>query len=90
MVNGPDIAPAQLRAARAWLGWSQDELALKSGVSKHSIARYEQGRSIAYDDTLAKLKSALEAAGINFHFDGATKGISAGPLDNGVQVRLPK
>ncbi|WP_048757802.1 helix-turn-helix domain-containing protein [Afipia felis] len=77
MVNEADITPAQLRAARAWCGWSQDELALKSGVSKHSIARYEQGRSIAYDDTLAKLKSALEVAGIRFHFDGARKGISA-------------
>ncbi|WP_309943217.1 helix-turn-helix domain-containing protein [Tardiphaga robiniae] len=90
MVNGPDIVPAQLRAARAWLGWSQDELALKSGISKHSIARYEQGRSIAYDDTLAKLKGALEAAGINFHFDGATKGISTSQLDSRAQVRLPK
>jgi transcriptional regulator with XRE-family HTH domain len=90
MVNGPDIVPSQLRAARAWLGWSQDELALKSGVSKHSIARYEQGRSIAYDNTLAKLKSTLEAAGINFHFDGATKGISAGQLESRAQVRSPK
>lgn len=77
MVNEADIAPTQLRAARAWVGWSQDELSLKSGVSKHSIARYEQGRSIPYDGTLAKLKSALEAAGIRFHFDGARKGISA-------------
>lgn len=77
MVNDADIAPTQLRAARAWLGWSQDKLAIESGVSKHSIARYEQGRSVAYDDTLAKLKSALEAAGIRFHFDGARKGISA-------------
>lgn len=76
MVNGPDIVPAQLRAARAWLGWSQDELAIKSGVSKHTIARYEQERSVAYDGTLAKLKSTLEAAGIRFHFDGARKGIS--------------
>jgi len=77
MVNDADILPAQLRAARAWLGWSQEELAVKSGVSKHSIARYEQGRSLAYDGTLAKLKSVLEAAGIRFHFDGATRGISA-------------
>lgn len=76
MVNGPDIAPAQLRAARAWLGWSQDELAIKSGVSKHSIARYERGRSVAYDNTLARLRGALEAAGIHFHFDGPMKGIS--------------
>lgn len=77
MVNDADIAPTQLRAARAWLGWSQDELAIKSGVSKHSIARYEQGRSLAYDGTLAKLKSTLEAAGIRFHYDGRRKGISA-------------
>jgi transcriptional regulator with XRE-family HTH domain len=77
MVNASDILPAQLRAARGWLGWSQEELAAKSGVSKHSIARYEQGRSIAYDGTLAKLRTTLEAAGISFIFDGATKGISA-------------
>jgi transcriptional regulator with XRE-family HTH domain len=77
MVNVADIAPAQLRAARAWLVWSQDELATRSGVSKHAIARYEQGRTLAYDDTLAKLKSTLEAAGIRFHFGGAIKGISA-------------
>jgi transcriptional regulator with XRE-family HTH domain len=77
IVNDADIVPAQLRAARAWLGWSQDELSSQSGVSKHSIARYEQGRSIAYDGTLAKLRIALEAAGIRFIFDGATKGISA-------------
>ena len=77
MVNNTHIAPTQLRAARAWLGWSQDELALKSGVSKHSIARYERGLSVPYDDTLAKLKNTLEAAGISFHVDGVTKGISA-------------
>jgi transcriptional regulator with XRE-family HTH domain len=75
MVNA-DITPAQLRGARAWLGLSQDELAIRSGVSKHSIARYEQGRSVAYDGTLAKLKIALETEGIRFHFDGARKGIS--------------
>ncbi|MEH2472403.1 DNA-binding XRE family transcriptional regulator [Nitrobacteraceae bacterium AZCC 2161] len=80
MANNPDIAPPQLRAARAWLGWSQNKLALRSGVSKQSIARYEQGRSIAYDGTLAKLKGTLEAAGIRFHFDGATKGISANTI----------
>ena len=77
MVNDADIASAQLRAARAWLGWSQDELARRSGVSKHSIARYEQGRTLAYDGTLAKLKSTLEAAGVCFHFGSGTRGISA-------------
>jgi len=70
MVNEPAVTPAQVRAARAWLSWSQDDLSAKSGISQRSIARYEQGRSVPYDDTLMKLKAAFEAAGIRFHFVG--------------------
>ena len=70
MVNEPVVTPAQVRAARAWLSWSREDLSAKSGVSQRSIARYEQGRSVPYDDTLAKLKATFEAAGINFHFVG--------------------
>jgi len=32
---------------------------------------YEQGRSVPYDETLIKLKTALEAGGIRFHFVGS-------------------
>lgn len=76
MVKEAEIAPAQLRAARAWLAWSQDKLADESGISKKSIARYEQGRALPYDGTLATLKSTLEANGIRFHSDGTRQGIS--------------
>jgi len=31
---------------------------------------YEQGRTVPYDETLTRLKIALEAAGIRFHFVG--------------------
>ena len=63
------FAVAQLRAARALLGWSQEELASASGVSKPTIARLELGESGTvggYVGTREKLKAALEAAGVIF------------------------
>jgi predicted transcriptional regulator len=77
MVNGPIISPAQVRAARAWLNWRQDDLSANSGVSQRSIARYELGRTVPYESTLENLRTAFEAAGIRFEFDGmSAKGIS--------------
>jgi transcriptional regulator with XRE-family HTH domain len=72
------LSPAQVRAARAWLNWTQDDLSATSGVSQKSIARYELELSVPYADTLAKLRQAFESAGIGFQFDGMTpKGIRA-------------
>ncbi|MGM4905993.1 helix-turn-helix domain-containing protein [Tardiphaga sp. 866_E4_N2_3] len=78
MVNAAAIVtPAQMRAARAWLGWSQDELSARAGISKRSIARYELGRSVPYTDTLVALQRTFESAGIRFEFVGMIgKGIS--------------
>jgi transcriptional regulator with XRE-family HTH domain len=57
--------------------WSQDELSAKSGVSRRSIAIYEAGRTLPYDDTLEKLRYTFEAAGVRFHFVGMVgQGIS--------------
>jgi predicted transcriptional regulator len=76
MVNGPIISPAQVRAARAWLNWSQDDLSANSGVSQRSIARYELGKTVPYEGTLENLRTAFETAGIRFEFDGmSAKGI---------------
>lgn len=72
MVNArPDISPAQVRAARAWLQWSQDALAEKAGVSKDTLNRFERGKSVPYAETLAVIRSTLEAAGIRFQFNGS-------------------
>lgn len=35
------ITPKQLKAARALLGWDQEQLAIAAGVSKPTIARLE-------------------------------------------------
>jgi DNA-binding XRE family transcriptional regulator len=72
------LSSAQVRAARAWLHWTQDELAEKSGVSQKSIARYELELSAPYTYTLVRLRDAFESAGISFQFDGMIpKGIRA-------------
>ena len=62
------ITIAQLRAARALLGWSQDDLAKASGVSKPTIARLETGSGSlgGYAETRDKLLRACEDAGIAF------------------------
>lgn len=58
----------QLRAARALLDWSQDKLAETSGVGVATIRRLEgqRGNLRTYSDTLWRLQSALEGAGIIF------------------------
>jgi len=61
----------QMRAARGWLGLSQDDLARRSGVAKRTIARFEQNLSVPYDRTLRDLQSCLEEMGIEFVFEGA-------------------
>jgi ribosome-binding protein aMBF1 (putative translation factor) len=78
LVNAATISPAQLRAARAWLNWSQAELAKAASVAKAVVNRYEQGYSVPHAESMKKAQKALEAAGIRFVFDGMKgTGISA-------------
>lgn len=61
----------QCRAARALLGWTQEQLeeATVSGgakVAKKTIADFEAGNRTPYERTLADIRRALETAGIVF------------------------
>ncbi|WP_112663503.1 helix-turn-helix transcriptional regulator [Microvirga flavescens] len=62
------VTVRQVKAARAMLGWSQDQLAAASGISKPTIARLEtsDGEIGGYTGTRDKLIAALEAAGVIF------------------------
>ncbi len=62
------INPPQCRAARGLLGWSQDELtaAVGGGVSKRSIVRFERDETTPQPKTLSAIRTALEAAGVEF------------------------
>ena len=59
----------QIRAARAWLGFTQQDLAAATMVDKKTIVRFEQGLSIPHDRTLRDLRLALEERGIIFLFE---------------------
>ena len=62
------ITIRQVKAARALLGWSQADLAQRSGVSEPTIARLEsaQGELGGREGTGKKIRRAIEAAGIEF------------------------
>jgi transcriptional regulator with XRE-family HTH domain len=64
MVN--PINPEQCRAARALLNWSQDELEAKSKVTQKTIADFEQAKREPREDTVERLQTALEKAGVEF------------------------
>lgn len=59
---------AQIRAARALLGWRQDDLARAAKVGLATIQRIEQrqGPAMANMATLLRLQEALEKAGVVF------------------------
>lgn len=76
------ITIRQVKAARALLGWSQDDLAKASGISKPTIARLETGDGElgGYAETREKILAALDNAGVEF-----TNGDAPG-----VRLRLAK
>lgn len=66
------ITGAQVRAARALLGWSAAQLAERSGLSYSTIQRVESvaGVGTTRANNLLLLQQTLEEAGIIFLFAG--------------------
>jgi transcriptional regulator with XRE-family HTH domain len=62
------VSIRQLKAARALLAWSQSQLAVAADVSIPTIKRLEaqEGLLGGRNETGAKIRMALEAAGIEF------------------------
>ena len=60
------MTPAQCRAARALLDWSQLDLVERSGVTQKTITDFERGSTRPYRRTLDAIVAAFEAAGIEF------------------------
>lgn len=57
------IEPAQIRAARALIGWSRAKLAAEADVPVSLVERFEIGQS---DEAPTRMRAALEAAGVVF------------------------
>jgi len=66
------LTAAQLKAARALVGWEQRTLAEASGISVPTIQRMEasNGNVRGVVDTLTKVMTALENAGVEFIHEG--------------------
>ena len=60
------ITPGQCRAARALIGWSQQELASKAGVGIMTVHQLEKDGSQSRRATLEVVQRALESAGVEF------------------------
>lgn len=67
------IQPEQIRAARAMLDWSQQDLADAAGVSKDTVKNYELANNKPNTQTLTRIIGALEMAGIEFLSDGGLR-----------------
>ncbi len=75
------ITPRQIRAARALLDWSQQQLADKAIISLNALARLERGIVDPRMSTLDAVEKALVRAGVEF--------IPAGDKGEGVRLLVP-
>ena len=62
------VSIRQIKAARALLGWSQDDLAAAADISVPTIKRLEalDGLLGGRADTATKIVNALDSAGVEF------------------------
>jgi transcriptional regulator with XRE-family HTH domain len=60
------LTPEQLRAARALVGWSRDDLAKKSATSAETVKGFEGRGTDPKMGTVLKWRRALEAGGVEF------------------------
>ncbi len=68
MEKQPPLTPSQIRAGRALLDWSQDQLAEAAGTSLSTVRDYEKERrgDIETVGTLSMIRLALENNGVIF------------------------
>ncbi|TPN57464.1 helix-turn-helix transcriptional regulator [Mesorhizobium sp. B1-1-7] len=60
------MTPAQCRAARGLLNWSQQDTADAAKIGNATIRNFEAGRSSPQNATLDVLQRAFETAGVEF------------------------
>ena len=75
------ISAEQSRAARAWLDWSQDDLAKRAKVSLSTVRDFEKGRRVPIRNNMDAMRMAFEMQGVSLLFRGDA------PL--GIQVSTP-
>lgn len=69
------MTPAQCRAARALLDWTQPRLATAANLGLSTVVDFEKDRRAVSDDSLAAIRTALEAAGVELINDERGDGV---------------
>lgn len=86
------ITPAQCRAARGLLGWTQQDLADSAHVGVVTIRQFESGATVPRYATLDVVKRALEQGGALF-IDGNGEGpgvrLRKTPFQLGLMIPSP-
>jgi transcriptional regulator with XRE-family HTH domain len=80
------MTPDQCRAARAWLGLSQQELARRAGIAKNTVHQFEAGLRTPTSNNLAALRRAIESEGIKLLFE--ENGTAAGIARQGARIHV--
>lgn len=73
MTIGNDLTPAQCRAARALLHWSQADLANKAGIAKRTVSYFESDLRPLNPRTRRALAEAFNKAGITVDPQGGIR-----------------
>jgi len=60
------ITAGQVRAARSLIGLTREQLSRASGVPMRTLSRFEEGDGEPQRRTVAAIRAALEAAGVEF------------------------
>ena len=60
------MSPEQCRAARAWLGWTQAELAHRANVGLSALKDFEKGARRTIAAIRLQIQRAFEDAGVEF------------------------
>jgi DNA-binding XRE family transcriptional regulator len=80
------LHPLHFRAARAWLGWTQLDLAEAAGVSYSTIRDFEKNRRVPHRANLYAMEYAMKIQGIRFVYDRRNEPIGIAIVNGSVNV----
>ena len=72
--NPSEVTAAQLRAARALLGWSRPVASVRCKVGEATLARLERGETVPHAQTIEAIVRSFEAHGIRFFVERGMTG----------------
>jgi transcriptional regulator with XRE-family HTH domain len=79
--KGAVLTAQQIRAARGWLAWSQEELAKRANVALRTVASFERGEQVPRPNNLIAIRHVIEEAGVRLLFDDEGKAAGVARTD---------